>query len=154
MPAPVSAASGEPGMMVGEADFAGVAAMAPGGLVLAVAVLAAAGGAVPARADTSRKRTVVRSGKRMQPACEAFSVQVNRVVDDRQIRVVQYSGAMRAILMILLGLDMLAVVGVMLAGVLGMASPGRDPRTSNRLMRWRVTLQAVAIALVVALMLT
>ena len=56
--------------------------------------------------------------------------------------------------MILLGLDMLAVVGVMLAGVLGMASPGRDPRTSNRLMRWRVTLQAVAIALVVALMLT
>ncbi|MBU6419326.1 MAG: twin transmembrane helix small protein [Proteobacteria bacterium] len=61
---------------------------------------------------------------------------------------------MRAVLLILLGLDMLAVVGVMLAGVLGMASPGRDPRTSNRLMRWRVTLQAIAIGLVVALMLT
>ena len=59
---------------------------------------------------------------------------------------------MRAILMILLALDMLAVVGVMLAGVLGMADPERDPRTSNKLMRWRVILQAVAIALVVALM--
>ncbi len=59
---------------------------------------------------------------------------------------------MRAILMILLALDMLAVVGVMLAGVLGMANPERDPRTSNKLMRWRVILQAVAIALVVALM--
>ena len=74
--------------------------------------------------------------------------------DDRQIRVVTYSAAMRAILMILLGLDMLAVVGVMLAGVLGMANPERDPHTSNRLMRWRVILQAVAIGLVAALMLT
>lgn len=65
-----------------------------------------------------------------------------------------YSGAMRAVLMILLGLDMLAVVGVMLAGVLGMANPERNPETSNRLMRWRVGLQAVAVALVAALMLT
>ena len=59
---------------------------------------------------------------------------------------------MRAILMILLGLDMLAVIGVMLAGVLGMANPEHNPRTANKLMRWRVMLQGVAIALVVALM--
>ncbi|HTQ70620.1 MAG TPA: twin transmembrane helix small protein [Acidocella sp.] len=59
---------------------------------------------------------------------------------------------MRAILLILLVLDMLAVLAVMMAGVLGMANPERDPRTSNKLMRWRVILQAVAIALVVALM--
>ncbi len=61
---------------------------------------------------------------------------------------------MHVILLILLGLDMLAVVGVMLAGVLGMTNSERDPRTSNKLMRWRVTLQVVAIALVVALMAT
>lgn len=59
---------------------------------------------------------------------------------------------MRGILMILLGLDMLAVIGVMLAGVLGMANPGHDPRRANLLMRWRVILQGVAIALVVVLM--
>jgi len=53
----------------------------------------------------------------------------------------------------LLALDMLAVVAVMLAGALGMANPERDPRRSNLLMRWRVILQGVAVALVVALML-
>jgi len=53
----------------------------------------------------------------------------------------------------LLALDMLAVVAVMLAGALGMVNPERDPRRSNLLMRWRVILQGVAVALVVALML-
>lgn len=61
---------------------------------------------------------------------------------------------MKTILMILLAADMLAVVGVMLVGAIGMANKDRDPRTSNRLMRWRVMLQAGAVALVVALMLT
>jgi len=60
---------------------------------------------------------------------------------------------MKLILMVLLGVDMLAVVGVMLTGALGMTNPDRDPRTSNKLMRWRVALQAVAVALVVALLL-
>ena len=60
---------------------------------------------------------------------------------------------MKTILMILLAVDMLAVIGVMLTGALGMANKDRDPRTSNKLMRWRVILQAVAVALVVALML-
>lgn len=61
---------------------------------------------------------------------------------------------MKTILMSLLALDMLAVVGVLLAGGFGMTRADHDPRQSNRLMRWRVTLQAVAVALVVALMLT
>jgi hypothetical protein len=60
--------------------------------------------------------------------------------------------SMKLFLMILLGIDMIAVVAVMLVGALGMANVSRDPRTSNRLMRWRVLLQAGAIGLVVILM--
>lgn len=65
-----------------------------------------------------------------------------------------YSGGMRGVLMILLGVDMLAVIAVLMAGVLGMANTERNPRRANLLMRWRVILQGVAIALVVALMVT
>jgi hypothetical protein len=61
---------------------------------------------------------------------------------------------MRTILFILLALDMIAVVVVMLIGAIGMADLNRSPRTSNRLMRLRVILQGVAIALVVLLMLS
>ena len=61
---------------------------------------------------------------------------------------------MRIFLTVLLAVDMAAVVGVMLVGAIGMVNANRDPRTSNRLMRWRVMLQAVAIGLVVLLMLT
>jgi hypothetical protein len=60
---------------------------------------------------------------------------------------------MKLLLLILLGLDMLAVVAVMLTGALGMANPNRNPRTSNKLMRWRVALQAVAVVLVLLLLL-
>jgi hypothetical protein len=60
---------------------------------------------------------------------------------------------MKIILLVLLALDMLAVVGVMLAGMFGLTTPDHDPRKSNRLMRWRVTLQAVAVGLVMALLL-
>ncbi len=62
-----------------------------------------------------------------------------------------YSG-MKLFLMVLLAIDMLAVVVVMLVGAVGMANLSRDPRTSNKLMRWRVILQGVAIGLVVILM--
>ena len=72
---------------------------------------------------------------------------------DRQNPGRVYIGQMRTILMILLAVDMLAVVGVLLAGGFVMTSRDHDPRKSNKLMRWRVTLQAVAVALVVALML-
>ncbi|OYV35833.1 MAG: hypothetical protein B7Z80_17210 [Rhodospirillales bacterium 20-64-7] len=63
-----------------------------------------------------------------------------------------YIAVMKLFLMILLGIDMVAVVVVMLVGALGMTNVNRSPQTSNRLMRWRVTLQAVAIGLVVILM--
>jgi len=59
---------------------------------------------------------------------------------------------MRTFLTILLFIDMAAVVVVMLVGALGMANVSRDPRTSNKLMRWRVILQAGAIGIVVILM--
>ncbi|HEX7390040.1 MAG TPA: twin transmembrane helix small protein [Acidiphilium sp.] len=60
---------------------------------------------------------------------------------------------MRDLLLVILGIDMLAVVAVLLVGALGMTT-GADPRRQNMLMRWRVTLQAVAIALVVILILS
>ncbi len=65
-----------------------------------------------------------------------------------------YMGAMRDFIIALLAADMLAVVVVMLIGAIGMVDANRDPRTSNKLMRLRVILQGVAIALVVVLMAT
>jgi hypothetical protein len=59
---------------------------------------------------------------------------------------------MKIFLMILLGIDMIAVVAVMLVGAVGMANLSRDPRTSNKLMRARVVLQGIAIGIVVILM--
>jgi hypothetical protein len=61
---------------------------------------------------------------------------------------------MRMILTILLAIDMVAVVAVMLVGAIGMVDANRSGQTSNKLMRWRVVLQGVAIGLVVLLMLT
>ncbi|MEO8714742.1 MAG: twin transmembrane helix small protein [Acetobacteraceae bacterium] len=47
----------------------------------------------------------------------------------------------------LIGLLMFATVGVLFAGLIGVARGGTDPRRSNRLMRWRVILQAGALLL-------
>jgi hypothetical protein len=69
-----------------------------------------------------------------------------------QARTAPYMGLMKLFLMIVLGIDMLAVLGVMLVGAVGMANLSRNPQTSNKLMRWRVGLQAGAIGLVVILM--
>jgi hypothetical protein len=63
------------------------------------------------------------------------------------------STSMKIFLMIALGATMLATIAVMLAGAVGMANISRNPQTSNRLMRARVVLQAVAVGLVVLLML-
>jgi hypothetical protein len=60
---------------------------------------------------------------------------------------------MKTFLEIALAINMVAVVVVMLVGALGMASVSRDPRTSNKLMRWRVLLQGSCIGIVVLLML-
>ena len=62
-----------------------------------------------------------------------------------------YSNQMRDVLLVLLGIDMTAVVAVLLTGAVGMTT-GADPRRQNRLMRLRVSLQAIAIALVVLLL--
>ena len=64
---------------------------------------------------------------------------------------------MTAFLTILVGLTMLGVVGVLFAGLLGLARGGSDasgnPGRSNALMRWRVVLQGIALVLF-ALLLT
>jgi hypothetical protein len=56
-------------------------------------------------------------------------------------------------LFIPVALLMLATVGVLFAGIIGVARGGGDPVRSNRLMRWRVILQAAAL-LVFALMMS
>ncbi|MDR3522067.1 MAG: HIG1 domain-containing protein [Acidocella sp.] len=61
---------------------------------------------------------------------------------------------MKTFLMVLLAIDMLAVVIVMLVGAIGLVDANRSGKTSNRLMRLRVALQAVAIGLVVLLLMT
>lgn len=63
-----------------------------------------------------------------------------------------YVAAMKILLMILAALAMLATLGVLFAGLIGMAR-GNDPMRSNMFMRWRVLLQAAAIAIVALLML-
>lgn len=47
---------------------------------------------------------------------------------------------------------MIGVLGVLGAGMVGMVRGGGDPMRSNRLMRWRVILQAVALVLFVLLL--
>ena len=47
---------------------------------------------------------------------------------------------------------MLATVGVLLAGVVGLARGGGDPMRSNQLMRWRVLLQGAALLLFMIMM--
>jgi len=58
---------------------------------------------------------------------------------------------MHAFLTLLTGVLLLATLGVLLAGAIGMAR-GMDPRTSNKLMQWRVVLQASALVLFVLMM--
>lgn len=57
---------------------------------------------------------------------------------------------MITVLTILVGIAMLATVGVLLAGVLGISRG--DPARSNRLMRWRIILQGVALLLFMLLL--
>lgn len=48
---------------------------------------------------------------------------------------------------------MVAVVGVLFAGLVGLARGGQNGAMSQGLMRWRVVLQGVALVLFVALLL-
>jgi hypothetical protein len=59
---------------------------------------------------------------------------------------------MKGFLMVLVALLMLATLGVLVAGMVGMVRGGGDPARSNKLMRWRVMLQAAALVLFMILM--
>lgn len=59
---------------------------------------------------------------------------------------------MRVLLTFLMVFAMIGTVGVLAAGVVGFVRGGGDPQRSNRLMRWRVILQATAILLFVLLL--
>ncbi len=53
---------------------------------------------------------------------------------------------MKTFLAILVGIGMLATLGVLVAGMVGLARQN-DPARSNWLMRWRVLLQAATLLL-------
>jgi hypothetical protein len=59
---------------------------------------------------------------------------------------------MTTFLTILVGLAMLGTVGVLFAGLIGLARGGQNAERSNVLMRWRVVLQGVALVLFVLLL--
>lgn len=58
---------------------------------------------------------------------------------------------LRDIMIVLLVLAMGGVLAVLGAGIIGFAS-GADPRRSNKLMQWRVALQALALLIVVLIL--
>lgn len=53
---------------------------------------------------------------------------------------------------ILTGFAMLATLGTLFAGMLGIVRGSNDPGRSNVLMRWRVMLQGLTVALFVILL--
>ena len=56
---------------------------------------------------------------------------------------------MDTVLTIAIVLALIATVGVLLMGVFNLMKKDHDPRVSNRLMRYRIILQATAVALIV-----
>ena len=54
---------------------------------------------------------------------------------------------MKPLLIVLVIVMMMATLGVLFAGLIGVARGGHDPYRSNRLMRWRVLLQAGTLLL-------
>ena len=63
-----------------------------------------------------------------------------------------YVDSMKTVLIILVVLLMLATLGVLVAGLVGMVRGGSDPRRSNKLMQYRVLLQAGTLLLFVILL--
>lgn len=59
--------------------------------------------------------------------------------------------ALAHILPFLIPVVMLAVLGVLLVGIGNFFRKNHSPRTSNKLMQWRVGLQALAILLLLIL---
>ena len=64
-----------------------------------------------------------------------------------QSRRTAYFAFMETFLVILVALAMLATVGVLFAGLLGLARNPGDGARSNRLMRYRIVMQAAALVL-------
>jgi hypothetical protein len=58
---------------------------------------------------------------------------------------------MHGFLSVLVGLLLLSVLGVLVAGMVGMVRGG-DPHRSNKLMQWRVLLQGAALLLLALMM--
>ncbi|HJM92085.1 MAG: twin transmembrane helix small protein [Alphaproteobacteria bacterium] len=59
---------------------------------------------------------------------------------------------MSGILMVVLVIALVAVLGVLLVGVYGMGRGGAfNAKHGNKLMRWRIILQLVAVAIMVTL---
>ena len=63
-----------------------------------------------------------------------------------------YVGRMKIVLAVLVGILMLATLGVLVVGLVGLVRGGGDPRRSNKLMQYRVLLQAGALLLFVVLL--
>ncbi len=59
---------------------------------------------------------------------------------------------MKIVLIVMVAALMLATLGVLVAGLLGLVRGGGDPRRSNKLMQWRVLLQAGTLLLFVLLL--
>ncbi|MDR3532326.1 MAG: twin transmembrane helix small protein [Rhodopila sp.] len=58
---------------------------------------------------------------------------------------------MHGFLTVLVGIMLLATLGVLIAGLVGLVRES-DPRRSNKLMRWRVILQGATLLLLAILM--
>ena len=63
-----------------------------------------------------------------------------------------YVRRVKTFLTICVAILMLATLGVLFAGLLGLVRGGGDPARSNALMRWRVILQGAALLLFALLM--
>jgi hypothetical protein len=55
---------------------------------------------------------------------------------------------MNGVLVAAIVLALAATLIVLLIGVMNLFRKNHDPRTSNKLMRWRIILQATAVALI------
>ncbi len=133
------------------------------GVLSGVGAAAQAGTAKPASTPRSRARTRRGRGGGMAREQHPAALQVNRRGSPgvpgnagRGIPARHLSTLMKVLLTVLLGLTMLGVVGVLFAGLIGLARGGSDttgnPGRSNQLMRWRVVLQAAALVVFVILL--
>ena len=61
-------------------------------------------------------------------------------------------GGMVTFVAVLTGLAMLATLGTLFAGMIGLVRDPSDPMRSNALMRWRVMLQGVTLLLFLLLL--